>query len=185
MLVECGFTRAQAPDGSEWTFRPSLGRIADLGSPQEIVRLYGELHGPRAAEAAAYVLAVLADQDDVTPLVGAVELEGDRLVRRPGAMSGAEQIVIAQHLMQHGICGTARPEQGGGEYAAEFRVAEHVAAAVAGLEVPRSEVLDMSMTELQMLYEAKFPEQAAKRREAIGEDEYRQFMARMKEMGHG
>jgi hypothetical protein len=180
MLVECGLTRAELPDGAAYTFRPALGRIADLGSPREIVELYAQLHGPRAGEAAAWVLAVLCDSEDVTPLTGWRDEAG----QHPGAMPEAEAVLIAQHLMQHGICGRARPGGGEGGYAQEFHVAEHVAAAVAHLGVSRDEALAMSMTELQLLFEAKFPE-AAKKRDVPSEDEYRAFMAKMKELGHG
>lgn len=190
MLVECGFTRAQAPDGSEWTFRPSLGRIAALGSPREIVSTFAELHGARAGEAAAYVLAVLCDQEDVTPLVGWAEVVGKgdarRLVRHPGAMPEPEQITIARHLMQHGICGKARPGGGGGGggYAQEFHAAEHIAAAVAHLGVSHDEAAAMSMTQLQLAFEAKFPDLKAKR-DVPTADEYAAFVKMMEERGHG
>ena len=42
MLVECGLVRAMAGDGVEFTFTPSLGRIATLGNPQEIVQIYAD-----------------------------------------------------------------------------------------------------------------------------------------------
>jgi hypothetical protein len=212
MLVECGLTRAQLPDGSEWTFRPSLGRIAELGSPREIVELYAALCGGSGAPvpvvgaemqpwagawlqpwggmpdrrsqhmvaAAERILAALCDTEDVTPLTGWRDADG----WHPGAMPEAEMVLIAQHLMRHGICGKARPGSGeGGGYAQEFHAAEHVAAAVAHLGVSRDEALDMSMTELQLLFEAKFPD-AAKKRDVPTEDEYAAFMSRMKELGH-
>lgn len=187
MLVECGLTRAQLPDGSEWVFRPSLGRIAALGSPREIVELYAALHGPRAAEAATWVLAVLCDSEDVTPLTGWVEDVGPpgaaHLERMPGAMPDAEMVLIARHLMRHGICGKARPGQGGGGYAQEFHAAEHIAAAVAHLGMTPDAAAALSMTEMQAVFEAKFPEQHRKR-DVPTADEYRQFMTRMKEAGH-
>lgn len=70
MLVESGLVRATAGDGSEFTFRPSFGRIASLGSPGEIVALFAALHGPHAETEAAYVLACLCDQEDVSALIG-------------------------------------------------------------------------------------------------------------------
>lgn len=183
MLVECGLTRAQLPDGQEYTFRPELGRIADLGSPREIVQLYADLHGARAGESAAYILAVLCDSEDVTPLTGWRDDTG----QHPGAMPGAEQALIARHLMQHGVCGLARPGGRGsasGSYAREFSAAEHIAAAVAHLGVSHAEAAAMSMTQLQLAFEAKFPE-LSKKRDVPSADEYRAFMAKMKERGHG
>lgn len=181
MLVECGLTRAQLPDGSEWTFRPSLGRIAALGSPREIVELFAQLHGPRAGEAAAYVLAVLCDSEDVTPLTGWRGAD----CWHPGAMPEAEMVLIARHLMQHGCCGRARPGSGEGGYAQEFSAAEHIAAAVAHLGMTPEAAAALSMTELQLAFEAKFPDAATKKRDVPSADEYRQFMAKMKERGHG
>lgn len=187
MLTECGFTRAELPDGSAFTFRPSLGRIAALGTPAEIVDLYAQLHGPRAGAAAAWVLAVLADQEDVTPLTGAAEVEGAgwdvRVVLRGGAMPEADRIILARHLMQHGVCGKARPGASGGSYSPEFHSAEHIAAAVAHLGVSHDEAAAMSMTQLQLAFEAKFPD-LKKARDVPTADEYRQFMTMMKERGH-
>lgn len=174
MLVECGHVRAQAPDGAEWSFTPALARIADLGRPAEIVRLYADLHGPRAAESAAYVLAVLCDQADVTPLVGWHDADGHHM----GAMPAAEQILIAQHLMRHGICGKAKPSRGEGKYNSEFDAAEHIALAVAHLGMTPGAAGELSMTELQLTFAAKFPDQT-KARDIPSADEYRAFMERM------
>jgi hypothetical protein len=50
VLVEHGFVRVSTGDGSEWTFAPSLARIAALGEPKEIVDLYvHDLHDPAHA----------------------------------------------------------------------------------------------------------------------------------------
>lgn len=182
MLVECGFTRATAPDGQEFTFTPSLGRIAALGSPAEIVRLYAELHGPRAGKAAAYVLATLCDQDDCLSLIGWLDADG----WHPGAMPEAEQIVIARHLMQHGIVGKAKPgKAGSGQYAQEFHASEYVAAARVHLGMSTADAEAMSMTEFQTAFEMKFPD--AKAKELPSRDEYREFMkaAEMKRKRNG
>ena len=102
MLIECGFVRAVAPDGTEYTFTPSLARIASLGDPRSIVKLYADLHGPRAEIEAGYVLACLCDQDDPTPLIGWIDSDG---LRNPGTMPASEQVILARHLMHHGIIG--------------------------------------------------------------------------------
>lgn len=185
MLVEHGFTRATLVDGTEYTFTPSLGRVAALGSPRRIVQTYAALHGPAAASTAAEVLAAFSDQDDITALVGWLEMPEAGPARddftlaapapqagtwKPGAMPEAEQVLIARHLMQHAVCGEARPDADSGErgqYAAEFHVAEHVAAARVHLGLSAADALACSMTELQQLFEAKFPsEEERKRRNA-------------------
>ena len=150
MLVECGYVRATASDGQEWTFCPSLARIASLGHPREIVELYATLHGPRAAAAATYILICLCEQDDTTPLLGWHDGPA-------GTMPGAERIIIARHLMHHGIIGRARPDAGDGTYRAEFNAAEYIAAARVHLALSTADAEALSMTELQGLLDAKHP----------------------------
>ena len=177
MLVECGFARATAADGTEWTFTPSLGRIAALGSPHEIVELYAALHGPHAAQAATYVLAGLCDQDDPTPLIGWRDESG----YHAGAMPASEQIIMARHLMQHGIVGTAKPGQAGdGQYSDQFKAAEYISAACVHLGLSRADAEALSMTEFQTMFAMKFPSQE-KRRDVPTRDEYRATMARIKQ----
>lgn len=175
MLVECGFTRASMPDGQEFTFAPSLARIAALGSPAEIVQLYAELHGPRAGQMASYVLSTLCDQGDCLPLIGWLDADG----WHPGAMPEVEQILVARHLMQHGIVGKAKPGRAGsGQFAPEFHAAEYVAAARVHLGMSTADAEALSMTEFQTAFEMKFPE--AKAAEVPSRDEYREFMKKMK-----
>lgn len=174
MLVECGFTRATMQDGQEYTFTPSIGRIAALGTPAEIVQLYTDLHGPRAGQAASYVLAMLCDQDDCLPLIGWLDKHG----KQQGSMPEDEQILLACHLMRHGIVGKAKPGQvGSGQYAAEFQAAEYVAAARVHLGLSTADAEALSMTEFQAAFEMKFPE--AKAAEVPSRDEYRALMAKI------
>lgn len=160
MLVECGFVRVRHGDGGEWTFSPSLGRIAGLGSPAEVVELYADLHDPVKAEGAArYVLASLCDQDDTTPLVG--WHDADTMTAHAGAMPAGEQIVIARHLLQHGMVGQARPGVAGahrGEYASTFDASEFIGLARVHLGLSSADAEALSMTELQRLLELKFPD---------------------------
>jgi hypothetical protein len=162
VLVECGFTRATAGDGRSWTFTPSFERIAGLGSPHEIVDLFASLHGEDAAQAAAYVLACLCDQDDPTPLIGWHDLTDDAPQWVPGVMPAAEQVIIARHLMQHGICGKARPEAQqkaqAGKYSERFDAAEYIAAARVHLGLSSADAAALSMTEFQTMLAMKFPE---------------------------
>ena len=176
MLVECGFVRAVASDGTEYTFTPSFDRIAGLGSPQEIVRLYAGLHGPRAAQEASYVLACLCNQVDFAPLVG--WLEGGEW--HAGLMPAGEQITIARHLMQHGIIGKARPGKGDGKYSDSFNAHEYIAAACVHLGLSRADAEGLSMTEFQTMLEMKFPESKAK--EIPSRDAYRAFMGKIKKV---
>lgn len=182
--------RATTDDGQEFTFRPSLGRIAALGSPHEIVAVYAGLHGPDAAAQAAYVLACLCDQEDATALIGWVEpgaTEKDPPRRVAGPMPEAEQIVIARHLMRHGIAGKARPGTGEGKYSDRFDAAEYIAAARVHLGLSSADAEALSMTEFQTMFEMKFPELAAadKKRDVPTREEYDAAMAALMEQRRG
>lgn len=180
LLPEVGHVRVTTEAGREYTFRPALSRVAALGDPVQIVATYGDLHRQSTAiSAAAYVLATMCD-DDCTDLIGYADGE----VWRFGAMPPGEMLTIARHLMQHGIAGKARPgaqAAPSGKYSPRFDVAEHVAAAVAHLGVSRDDALGMTMTEMQLLVEAKFPDAKAKARDVPTRDEYRAQMAAIME----
>lgn len=182
MLVECGLVRASASDGAEFTFRPSFARIAALGSPHEIVALFAALHGQNAAADAAYVLACLCDQEDPTPLIGWRDEAG----WHAGGMPADEQVIIARHLMQHGICGKARPEGGAGAAAGQFSdrfdAAEYIAAARVHLRLSGADAEALSMTEFQTMLSMKFPDSAAagtKVRNVPSREQYDAAMAKM------
>lgn len=177
MLIECGYVRATASDGKEYTFEPSFSRIASLGRPKEIVSLYAGLHGPRAAQDAAYVLACLCEQDDATPLIG----WDDEAGHHAGSMPASEQVIIAQHLMKHGIVGKAKPEKSGdGKFSDSFNAAEYIAAACVHLGLSRADAEAMSMTEFQIMFEMKFPGQN-KQKDVPTREEYEAAMSAFKE----
>lgn len=175
MLVECGLVRATTSDGLEFTFRPSLGRIAALGHPQEIVELFAGLHGPKAASIAPEILAALCDEDDPTPLIGWPLPAGAGITWAPGAMPQAEQIVIARHLMRHGIVGTAKPEAGDGKFTDRFDASEYVAFARVHLGLSSADAEALSMTEFQQMLEMKYPSKA--HRDVPTREEYEEQMA--------
>jgi hypothetical protein len=181
MLVEHGFVRAQLPDGREWTFTPSIGRIADLGTPAGIVETYAALHGPRAPRLAREILAALCDQDDATDLIGWLDADG---TEHQGAMPPSERVILAQHLMQHGVCGKPQ-EQGrgdGGSYSSTFEAAEFIALARVHLGLTQAEASGLSMTELQHLMRVKFPEQGKTgARDVPTREEYEAAIRRLKE----
>jgi hypothetical protein len=185
VLVECGFVRAIAGDGRDWTFVPSLARVAALGSPQEIVGLYVDLHGPKAEQAAAEVLAGLCEQDDATGLIGWHEddpaLDPPRPRWHPGPMPAAEQVIVARHLMRHGIVGKAKPEKASsGRFSDRFDAAEYIAAARVHLGLSAADAEALSMTEFHTLFEMKFPDKDGRGRDVPTREEYDAQMAAMK-----
>ena len=165
MLIEHGLLRACAEDGQEYTFWPSFGRVAALGTPAQIVELYGDLHDHPAiaARAAAYVLICLCLQDDPSPLIGWHEVRGDALAWIPGAMPVDEQIIMARHLLQHGTAGKARPDAAeqskAGEFVPEFDAGVYISAARVHLKLSSEDAGNLTMTEFQQMMDLKFPPQ--------------------------
>jgi len=182
MLVENGFVRVKTSEGEEYTFTPSLGRIATLGHPHEIVQHFVALHGKDPIPTATYILACLADQDDATPLIGWRDEGGWHV----GLMPPAEVLIIARHLMLHGIVGKAKPSAGDGKFADKFEASEYIAAARVHLGLSSEDAAALSMTEFQTMFEMKFP-QAGKNggRDVPTREEYDAGMKRFEERRHG
>lgn len=186
MLVEFGHVCVTLADGREFSFTPSFRRIASLGDAEAIVSLYIALHGPDAYREAPYILSCLCDQEDPTPAVGWHEMGEDGPVWRDGAINRGDQVILARHLMRHGIVGKSKPDQQGtGKYSARFDVAEYVSAARVHLGLSAAEAESMSMTEFQCLLEMKYPQAKEEEKEVPSREEYEAFMSRIKERKHG
>lgn len=183
-LPELGHVVCAAPGGAEVVFVPSLGRIATIGTPADIVEVAGALQSASVTQqvrAARIVLMSCAAEGDPLPLIGWLEHSNwtGGLVDVPGLMPPAEMVAIAQHLLMHGLAGKSRPGGGRGGYAKAFSVAEHIASAVVHLGLSREEAADLTMTELQLMIETKFPD--SKPKDVPTRDEYREQMAALKE----
>lgn len=184
MLVECGFTRAVVSDGTEFTFRPSFGRVTALGNPHEIVELFARLHGPDAPQAAADVLACLCDQEDPAPLIGHLGESGTR--HWLGLMPATEQVIVARHLMQHAIIGKASPDvQGDGTFSESFNAAEYICAARVHLGLGSADAEALSMTEFQIMFAMKFPKQGGEASKLPTAEEYDASMRAFEESRRG
>lgn len=123
------------------------------------------------------VLQACCDED-LTSMIG--EWKGWRhcVVYRPGKMPKNDIIVLAQHLMQHGIVGKAKVRQlqrhETGERTTEFKAFDYISAARSHFGMSRDEASKLTMTEFQMLLAAKYPEQKGFTREEYDSiaDEY-------------
>jgi len=196
VLVECGYTQATTGDGQEYNFCPSLGRIASMGSPRELVELFAAVHGPDAAKHAPYVLACLCEQEDATPLIGGEVLDIDQTQTPPkiksvkaikAAMPAAEMVVLAQHLLRHGMVGMAtpggqsKPQQG--KYAATFDAAEYIAAARVHLGLSSADAEALSMTEFQRMFDMKYPQAKKTSADIPTREEYLAAIEHFKQRG--
>lgn len=162
--------------GRTYRLRPSLAAMASLGSPAEIVELFGQVLGPPPAstgyawaDAARFkrwgrerflgALTVLHGccDDDLTPLVGGIS---PRMAYQPGAMPMDDVIVLAQALLKHGIVGDvpaepSKPKRGA--YNKEFKARDYVALAMAHLGASESDAWAMTMTSFILAMRAKYP----------------------------
>lgn len=84
-------------------------------------------------------------------------------VYRPGLMSTVEMVLIAQSLITHGIIGKAKVRQlqrhESGQATTEFRSFDYISAARNHFGISRAEAEQLSMTEFQLMLNAKYPDQ--------------------------
>ncbi|HDU4537505.1 hypothetical protein AE04_00322 [Klebsiella aerogenes MGH 78] len=206
-LIDIGeFSVSDSRDGGkDYLLRPSFEAMTRIGTPPEIVQAYATIHGgdvSKLLEACTETLRRIPDwlspsfyrsaekvlstcmhvlqaccEDDMTPMIG--EWKGWRhcVVYRPGQMPKNDIIVLAQHLMQHGVVGKAKIRQlqrhETGERTTEFKAFDYISAARSHFGMSRSEASQLTMTEFQMLLAAKYPDQKGFTREeydAIADD---------------
>lgn len=183
--------------GVDYLLRPSFEAMTRIGTPQDIVRIYADIHGSEVSGLigkCAENLGRLPDwlspsvnriserllsncmqvmqaccEEDLTMMIG--EWKGWRhcVVYRPGRMPKNDMIIIAQHLMQHGVVGKAKVRQlqrhETGERTTEFKAFDYISAARSHFGMNRSEASQLTMTEFQMLLAAKYPDQKGFTRE--------------------
>ena len=113
------------------------------------------------------------------PLVG----WRDDGIYHPGLMPVDEQIIMARHLMQHGIVGKAKPDKGDGKFSDSFNASEYIAAACVHLGLSRADAEQLSMTEFQTMFEMKFQDQK-KQRDVPSREEYQAAMQAIKDRRH-
>jgi len=199
--------------GKDYLLRPSFEAMTRIGTPEEIVQAYATIHGSdvsRLIEACAGTLHRLPDwlspsfnraaekllstsmhvlqaccDADLTPMIG--EWKGWRhcIVYRSGQLPKNDIIVLAQHLIQHGVVGKAKVRQlqrhESGERTSEFKAFDYISAARSHFGMNRAEASQLTMTEFQMLLAAKYPDQKGFTRaeyDAVADDYLKKQAAR-------
>lgn len=191
MLVEQGLTIVQAEDGTEYTFRPSFLRIGALAAPVDLVGLlvslggqsssraaiappagYQPTHSHGAIATARHVLQGLADDEDISHLTGWIDEQG----WHQGALPHDDQLMLAVHLLRHGMVGKPQKRDEPAEKTEGFDVHIFIASAQVHLGLSAEDAGALSMTEFQQLWQIKFPPQEPKTpsREEY-EEQMRQF----------
>lgn len=183
--------------GKDYLLRPSFEAMTRIGTPEDIVSTYASIHGSevskiidlcsgtlgrfpswlsphfhRIAEkllsSSMQILQACCD-DDLTPMIGEWKGWSRYVVYRPGQMPKNDIIVIAQHLLQHGVVGKAKVRRlqrhESGETTTEFRAFDYISAARAHFGMNREEASQLTMTEFQLLLAQKYPDQKGFTRE--------------------
>ncbi|HBC2536327.1 TPA: hypothetical protein I3946_001079 [Enterobacter cloacae] len=192
--------------GKDYLLRPSFEAMTRIGTPEEIVQAYATIHGNdvtqlievcagtlgrfpawlspsfnRAAEKlffASWQVLQACCEEDLTPMIGEWKAWSNCVVYRPGKMPKNDIIVLAQHLMQHGVVGKAKVRQlqrhETGEKTTEFRALDYIVAAQTHFRMSEAEAVRLTMTKFQMLLAAKYPDQKGFTREEYDSiaDEY-------------
>ncbi|MEB6644300.1 DUF6246 family protein [Enterobacter kobei] len=186
-----------AEGGKDYLLRPSFEAMMSIGSPEEIVQVYAIIHGSEFSKiisdcsdvmgkvpewlspimrrssyrmlfASMHVLQACCSED-LTPMIGEWKGWSRYVVYRPGSMSKNDIIVIAQHLMQHGISGKAKirrlQRHESNETTTGFQAFEYISAARVHFGMPRAEASQLTMTEFQLLLASKYPDQKGFTRE--------------------
>lgn len=170
-------------DGHDYIFSPSLLAMTRIGSPEYIIDCFVKVFGGhypqnvpdnpwiqkvisspvygRPMLSAALIIMQACCDDDITPLAGEFRFNAaGRQIYRPGRMDVKNIIILAQHLIHHGVTGdNAIPatEDSGG-YSSQFDARTLVYSLVAHMGITEERAWEMSMTAINYLLRARFPE---------------------------
>ncbi len=180
LLTECGDVAVTLGAGEYFEFTPSLENMAKIGSPREIVEIWGQVNCSEAyriisslpniesevlqrikREAfgaptlrAAHLAMACCCEEDISPLIG-----HQFPIKMPAFMPIEDVITLGRHLMTHGLVGTQKPTGKGDSYAKEFKASEFIDAAMIHLGLSHDEAKRLTMTRFQNMMIAKFPQE--------------------------
>lgn len=180
--------------GRDWLFRPSLSAISSLGTPEEIVQIFADLHATPSPTGNGYLDGILlrnfkrkqfrvavtmlwaCSTDDITSLVGGYKPSAKGLRYQVGFMPMHDMVVVASSLAQHGIVGKVkkgeREKKGDAEYSKGFNASEYVSMAIAHLGMTEREAWSMTMTGLLSAMRAKYPPKMQDGADAPSEEQH-------------
>ena len=148
-------------EGREYIFRPSFRKLAELGTPAQLVALFSASQTPNKTGfvSSLSILCHFIDcsTEDAMRLLGYHrDIKGDLKYVR-GILSEPQDIpILAASLMKKAMIG--RPSRRKGNAATEFDIMEFHGMAVAHLDMQPSEAWNMTMLEFQSAIRAKFGE---------------------------
>ncbi|WP_145546722.1 DUF6246 family protein [Yersinia intermedia] len=138
-------------------------------TPEWLVKtLRKPAYGRKILSTAMHVMQSCCDED-VTPLIGEWRAGKKGVIYRRGGMSTGEIILIAHTLIEHGVMGKAKirkPQRAEtNSYVNEFRAIEYINSARIHFGISRAEAERLTMTEFQLMLNAKYPDQKGFTRE--------------------
>lgn len=188
ILADIGEVGVHKEGGETVVLRPSFYAVSKLGSPSEIVQLfYRVMSAQTEIEVLEDCVAVIwACTDlDVSDLTGFWAHEERVVFWSPGMMSAPEIIIMARHLLVHGITGEIkqrRRKKEKPEFMAEFNAAEFASVAMAHLNLSEKEAWNMTMTGFVAAMTAKYPPSEKERELESMLDNYDETMERARKM---
>lgn len=107
-------------------------------------------------------------EEDLTPIVGGYKSVRGKLLYSIGKANTKEIIILARHMMKHGVVGDGEKKEDG-EYSDEFNPAEFVEVAVDLLKMPFAEAEQLTMTRLIRMLDRR---SGKKKEKEISREEY-------------
>lgn len=183
VLTRVGHAAVKIKD-ERFLFVPSLANISSMKDP---VATYADLYGHSGADAmrdaAIEVFTACCDKPSIVQHIGGQQAYTDVFI------DDVHLICIAQQLMTHGLIGVSpkRPTKEGSkpQYDTTFKAEEYAAAAMAHLSMSSAEAWSLTMTELLLAMNAKFPPTKAEQSQMKALDDYDRAMAWKKKLFEG
>ncbi len=167
MLTGYGHAKIQFKD-QVFNLVPSFANMAKLGTPKEIIEIFGFLIDDSPwyvkFDVSLTILEACAGESLPFELTGKVEVNGWKntityLMPTHGKEMINDIIVIAVHCLKHGICGNVdNDSKEEPEPLKEFDAYSYIDMAITHLGADREEAASMTMTEFVRRMRAKFPD---------------------------
>ena len=163
VITEAGEVGLSCGPLPQIVLRPTLHAMSRIGEPKEIVEIAARIFGGNAT--AMDVLQVIWSccEDDASGYTGYVSFdeESQKPVYVSGAMPLDDVVVIAAHLLEHGVIGKTKHKPKHKQPSSsnsEFVAADYAALAIAHLGMSEREAWATSMTTLVNALQSKFPD---------------------------
>ena len=161
--------RAQELMDKHGTHLVSIGELMQFETGANIYSRYYKTLLKQILPAALNVLwCCYEGEKDIAAIIGGYKSVRGKLVYSIGKANTKEIIILARHMMKHGVTGDS-DSKGEGEYSDEFNPAEFVEVAADLLKMPFAEAEQLTMTRLIRMLERR---SGKKKEKEITREEY-------------